>query len=346
VWQIATGELGRDYRSLFFDHDLMILGPSDRGDASSGAYEDGPANSPPRQVHSFATGPEPGDRVLARLSHEVIGVGQIPAESEHQYTFDETFRSVLGWDLCHVRRVKWARNFDLGDLTDVYRNAKEKPAFTGVKAERIIRQVARIPDFHFDSDLRALPDLDTERYSDEDLSLELFRAGISNRNTEDILGALRQAERLCSWYDIQGSDRPTEHEVVSHVILPIFLGLGWSHQQIAVEWKKIDMAFFKTTPTRPDSCVMVLEAKGLGKPLGERHSQARSYVEKHRLESVKYIATTDGARLLLYEKSNDGWLDDPTPIGYLDVRSLQRQYVLPQDTDLVETLVQLQPGAM
>jgi hypothetical protein len=346
IWQIATGEPGRDYRRLFFDHDLMILGPSEDSDACSGVYERGKANSPRRQVHRFFTGPQPGDRVLARLGHEVIGVGRIPSEPEHQYTFDETFRSIYGWNLCHLRRVKWARNFELGDLANVYRRDKQKPSFTGVNEDSIIEQVTNIPDAHFDGDLKILPDIDTERYSDEELSVELFRRGVSNKNTEDILAALRQAERLCSWYDTQDSDRPTEHEVVSHVILPIFLGLGWSHQQVAVEWKKVDMAFFKHTPTGPENCIMVLEAKGLGKPLTDRHSQARGYIEKHGLESVEYIATTDGASLFLYKRSEDGWGEDPTPTGYLDVRSLQKQYLLPGGTDLVDTLVQLQPGAM
>ena len=31
VWQVATGEAGSDYRELFFDHDLMILGPIGMG---------------------------------------------------------------------------------------------------------------------------------------------------------------------------------------------------------------------------------------------------------------------------------------------------------------------------
>ncbi len=33
IWQIATGEPGRDYRQLFFDYDVMILGPTQLGDA-------------------------------------------------------------------------------------------------------------------------------------------------------------------------------------------------------------------------------------------------------------------------------------------------------------------------
>jgi len=82
-------------------------------------------------------------------------------------------------------------------------------------------------------------------YSDEELGVELFRAGISNKNINDILVALQQAERLCSWYWSDQSGRyPTEFEIISHIIVPLLLGLGWSHQQIAVEWNRIDVALF------------------------------------------------------------------------------------------------------
>lgn len=76
VWQIATGEPGRDYRRLFFDYDLMILGPSDRGNALDGRYRDGVANSPGSQVHKFATGPSPAtgcSRDWARRSSALAG---------------------------------------------------------------------------------------------------------------------------------------------------------------------------------------------------------------------------------------------------------------------------------
>jgi len=49
VWQIATGEPSRDYRELFFDHDVMILGPGRHGNALSGEYAKGRANSAMRQ---------------------------------------------------------------------------------------------------------------------------------------------------------------------------------------------------------------------------------------------------------------------------------------------------------
>lgn len=104
------------------------------------------------------------------------------------------------------------------------------------------------------------------------------------------------------------------------------------------------MAFFQRTPTTPENCVMVLEAKGLGEPLAETLLQPRRYVEQHGLGGVRYLVTTDGATLFLYERPGAEWRADP--VGYLDVMSLQKTYLLPGGTDLVKTLVRLQPGAV
>lgn len=343
VWQIATGEPGRDYRELFFDHDMMIMGPSHLGDALLNRYASGSANSPNRQVHSFTHGPKQGDRVLMRFAHDVIGIGQVPPGDEYQYSFDETFRCVYGWDLCHCRRVVWAEDYELGDLALVYRTAKQKPTFTQVHEQHIFKMVRDIDSAYFECPLKEMPKIDASIYSDEELGVELFRAGISNKNINDILIALQQAERLCAWYPRCGRS-PSENEIVSHIILPLFLGLGWSHQQIAVEWNKVDIAFFKRTPTITENCVMVLEAKGLGRPLSDVLDQPKSYVQSLNLADVKHILTTDGENLFMYERSGNEWISNPT--GYLNVRNLQKQYVLPKNTSLVDTLVSLQPSAV
>lgn len=344
VWQIATGEAGRDYRELFFEHDVMILGPSHRGDGKVTTYADGRSNSAGSQVQSFVHGPGPGDRVLMRFGREVIGVGEIPSEPENQYAFDETFRSVYGWDLCHRRRVRWTSEFPQ-PLRTVYHKAKQKPSFTRVHESEIIQLVDTVPGVLFERELRALPTINSAFYEEDELGVELFQAGVSNKNIEDILAALRQAARLCSWYHSGKAGRyPTEHEVVSHIVLPLFLGLGWSHQQIAVEWNRVDVAFFKRTPTDRDSCVMILEAKGLGSGLGDVLGQPQDYSTGLQLNNVRYIVTTDGANLFLYEKVDGQWGSDP--VGYVSIPSLQHEYVLPKGTSLIETLVRLQPNAI
>ena len=343
VWQIAAGEPGRDYRELFFDHDVMIMGPSGRGNALQNSYAVGKPNNPNRQVHGFVRGPKPGDRVLMRFAHDVIGIGQIPSEEESQYSFNETFRCVYGWQLCHCRRVIWAEGYELGSLASVFQIAKQKPTFTRVHEQRIVKMVRDINNVYFERPLKEIPEIDSSVFSDDALGVELFRAGISNKNVSDILLALQQAERLLAWYPRSGRN-PTENEIVSHIILPLFLGLGWSHQQSAVEWKKVDMAFFKKTPTNEENCVMVLEAKGLGNPLSDVLHQPKHYAQSLGLTNVKHILTTDGENLFVYEKSGNEWISNPT--GYFNVRLRQKQYVVPKNTSLVDTLVNLQPSAV
>ena len=51
---------------------------------------------------------------------------------------------------------------------------------------------------------------------------------------------------------------------MAHIILPLLLALGWSEQLLAVEWQKIDLAAFGSTPTTAKTCVLVCEAEGLG----------------------------------------------------------------------------------
>ena len=332
-------------RQLFFDYDVMILGPSRLGDARASNYHDGIPNSAGSQVHSFAHNPTSGDRVIMRFAHDVIDIGQIPDSESNQYSFEEAFRCVYGWDLSHCRRVIWAKDYKLGKLAEVFRHAKQKPSFTEIHESHILEMVQSIDGSHFKRRLKRMPSIDSSLYTEDELGIELFRAGISNRNISDIIQALQQAERLCAWYrsDVCGR-KPTENEIVSHIILPLFLGLGWSHQQIAVEWNKVDMAFFKATPTTEENCVMIVEAKGLGQALSEVLDQPQLYVVRLGLKNVKYIVTTDGANIFVYGKKQGRWNSDP--IGYINVLSLQKEYILPKGIDLVESLVKLQPGSI
>ncbi|MBW1779730.1 MAG: hypothetical protein JRL30_03225 [Deltaproteobacteria bacterium] len=111
---------------------------------------------------------------------------------------------------------------------------------------------------------------------------------------------------------------------------------------MAVEWNRVDIAFFKNTPTTENNCVMVLEAKGLGMALSEVLEQPLGYVNNLKLKNTRYILITDGANLFVYGKSSDKWHSNP--IGYVSVSSLQKEYVLPKGTNLVDTLVALQPS--
>ena len=322
----------------------MLIGPSHKGDAITTNYSDGRPNSNVSQVHNFARYVKPNDYILMRFGKEIISVGIIPEEQEHQYSFNENFKCVFGWDLSHCRRVIWADKLDIAELRDVYKGTRQKPSFTQVHENKIIESVNQLDNNHFKRDLKLLPDIKHKTYSEEELGKSLFLAGISNRNIEEIINALNQANRLREWYSLieSGKWRPSEHEVISHMILPLFLGLGWSHQQMAVEWGNVDMAFFKGTPTVEENCIMILEAKGLNYGLTEAVKQPLYYIDKYNLINVRHILVTDGVNIFMYEKENDSW--NKNPVAYLCIWSLQREYILPKGTNAVQTLVKLQPS--
>lgn len=344
VWQIAAGRSGRDYRSLFFAHDVMVMGPGRFGSAEDTDYSEGSGATIWNQIESFASRPQPGDRVIMRFGRSIIGIGEIPHGEGNQYSFDECFRTVYGWDLRHARRVKWAPPNRLGKLRSLTFKATQQPTFTRVQNPQLVEAASSLPAHLFDRPLKKKPAADGSSYTEEELGEELFRAGISSRNIHDIYAALRQADNLRSWYHQDASgQRPTEHEVVSHMVLPLFLGLGWSHQQMAVEWNNIDVAFFSRTPTAERNCVMVLEAKGMGQGLDDVLDQPIRYVKRHGLKGVRHIVVTNGEVFLVYGRSRGSWSTDP--IAFLDVSCLQKRYVIPRATTPIKTLVMLQPGS-
>lgn len=97
----------------------------------------------------------------------------------------------------------------------------------------------------------------------EELGKELFAHGLSNGVVDKVILALKHLGNLASWYYKSGKavGRPTEHEVVAHMIVPLLLALGWSEQLLAIEWKRTDLATFDRTPTNDSSCVMICEEK-------------------------------------------------------------------------------------
>ena len=91
---------------------------------------------------------------------------------------------------------------------------------------------------------------------------------------------------------------------------------------------------------------MLLEAKRLGQPLGEVTSQPLRYIKSLGLISIKFIIITDGENLFVYRRKENKWDKDAKPVRYISVSRLQKKYILPKGTDLVDTLVMLQPSMM
>jgi hypothetical protein len=349
VWQIACGEKGRRYQRLFLDHDVMFLGPGRFGGYSASLYDANPEAKAEGEgkityIRQFATEVEPGDIVLLRSGYNVLSIGLVDSNYFHSTAFDD----VYGWDLEHCRRVIWQRQHDdelqrIQANVDLFEDRKQIPTFTRVNHPKnldpirhLLPQVAKRP-------LQALPECPPPPLTPEQLSDALFREGLSYDACLHMERTIRKLRGLLEWYGEERSPgRPTEHEVVAHMILPLLLALGWSEQLLAVEWRKIDLAVFTHAPTVPLSCGLVCEAKGMDNPLQDVVEQAIGYCEKHQLANCSKILVGDGGYFSLYRRRDGKW--EPEPSGYISLRKLRRHYLLPKGADAVKTLMALTPA--
>jgi hypothetical protein len=160
-----------------------------------------------------------------------------------------------------------------------------------------------------------------------------------------VLSAIERQRRLLTWYEDQGeaSNRPKEHEVVAHLVLPLLLALGWSEQLLAIEWQKIDLAAFCETPTGPESCVLVCEAKEMKHGIQNVLEQAVGYVENKGLDRCRRILLTQGTRFYLCSRPENGWSHATRPSGYINVQKIRTSHFYPSGTNAVDTIAALSP---
>lgn len=352
-WQVASGDRGRDYSSLCLQNDIMCVGPGRYGPFDASAYataaqRGGLSDNKLGMLRDFHDKVQPDDIVLLRNGHNVVGMGTVTGDYIHSETFDD----VSGWDLQHVRRVLWQRHLDpellrIQQTEELFGHMKQQPMFgrVGPKHGQVLERIQPLLDQFQSQELAELPADPPRPLSLEELGQQLFSKGIANEAVDRVLSAIARQRRLLAWYSEHASEteRPNEHEVVAHMVLPLLLALGWSEQLIAVEWHKVDLAAFSETPTTAASCVLVCEAKGISHGLEDVLEQACRYAQSLKLDGCTRILVTQGGRFYVYDKPTDGWCKDLTPTGYFNVEKIRTNHLHPAGTNAVDTIVALSP---
>lgn len=354
MWQIACGESGRYYDDIFIKYDVMFMGPGRYGCFSEEEYRKQQkagnlSTSSLSQLNNFTNFVRPGDKILLRKGYNVIAIGMV--DNDLGYSFDEAFDDIYGWDLQHTRHVIWQEHLmeslrmmqpDKGLFAD----RKQIPTFTQVKDEKIKGPIMPLLERCVNRPLRDFPKVPPKPLEFDELGRELFSKGLSNESVDRVITAIQRQRRMAKWYADQWAKtgRPTEHEVVAHMILPLMLALGWSEQLLAVEWQKIDLAAFYETPTTAEKCILVFEAKGLGQGLQDAREQAINYTIKHHLSNCNKIALTDGFRIYLYESHENKWRESPS--GYINLGMIRTNHIAPPNTNAIDTLVALTPAGV
>lgn len=299
VWQISGGPVDRPYAEIFLMYGVALLGPSG----------DGPWR--PERSHRAGRGflslfvqeLEVGDLLLLRTAVDAIAaIGLVAGEYEYLEPFDD----VNGWDLRHGRRVRWYR------LPEAYRFEDSGLGANPMRCSRVQspEAVAYARSFLVsgltrwqEAPLPALPSVEAP-------------LGEVPANLRDVVGMARDLAGLYGDEDRMGA-HPSENEMIAHFAVPFLRALGWPPENIAVEWRRIDIALFHSLPRTPESCRFVIEAKRLGTGLEGARKQAKAYVK--RLGSRRDMVVTDGFRYRVFdcERSFE-------PVGYANLARLKQ----------------------
>ncbi|MBB6691043.1 hypothetical protein H7B90_06460 [Cohnella xylanilytica] len=354
IWQIAAGDGARDYSKVFLEHDIMFMSPGSFGPIGENKdryYANNVSKEMVQQIANFCSEPKTGDYVLLRTGKRVLAIGRIPDHPDDQYFWSDAFGDVLGWDSQHCRRVQWETGLinhldsEQTALKPLFANYKQQRTITMVHEDRISKLLQGV-SFPKRS-LRPLPTVDSKELSSRELGEELFAAGLANDSVERVVQTMERIRRLSKWYEKQADrKRPSEHEIVAHMIAPLMLGLGWSEQLMPIEWNRTDIAFFNRPPSSEkdyQNCVMICECKGSGSALEPAYVQAKNYIDKLPLPNCTRIITTDGCRLFMYKRPGDHWPEELDPIGYVNLSSIRRENIYPFGTSGVKTLIELIP---
>ena len=351
---MAAGEAGRFYSDIFLKHDVMFLGPGYYGPYDAKTYrravDDGlTTRGIVGDIASFRENVQPGEIVLMREGRRVVAIGVV---ADSDYEWNETFDDIYGWGLQHTRRVIWQEHLtkDLARIqakAPLFARQKQQHTFTRVNVENVLAPLRSLFASLKQRKLKPMPNPLPASLSLEAVGQQLFARGVANDAVVKVIAAFERQRRLLGWYEQLDEElnRPTEHEVVAHTVLPLLLALGWSEQLLAVEWKKIDLAAFCETPTVGKHCVLVCEAKARYSGLQDVREQAFNYVRKLKLNACRKVLLTDGGRFYLYERKSGAASWDDQAVGYLNVEKIRTNHIAPPGTNAIGTIVALTPAA-
>jgi len=260
-----------------------------------------------------------GDFVVLRIgTSTVLGVGEIVGG----YEWINDFGDVDGWDLQHVRRVRWLWNGLANPKTFNTYDLKQGDTTQRLNEGAVAQWIATLPvtDEVLSTPLVNLPTgKSSKELSIEEISEFLFDKGVASGSITQLVHEIAELKRIAKWY--QRSDKPSEHETVAYLVVPLLRALGWTPQRMAVEWNRVDLALFAQLPRNDVNLQIVVEAKKMDNSCLSAVSQARDYANGkpvcHRL------IVTDGIRYGTYVRKG---VEDFKLYAYMNLARLMDSY--------------------
>lgn len=339
IWQQAAGDTDRNYSDLCLRWDVILNGPGYAGpwpDCVQSLRSDDWSSRKVTDLRRFAEEMKDGDLVVLRIgTATVLGVGQIVGS----YEWRDDFGDIDGWELQHVRRVRWLwmdRNnpkiFDTyalkqGDTTQKLNDGPVTDWLSNLSIDddALSRPIMDLPMQGKPSDI-----------SVTEISEFLFDRGVASASITALLNEIGELTRIAKWY--KRSSKPSEYETVAYLVVPLLRALGWTPQRMAVEWNHVDVALFEQLPRSDETLRVVVEAKKMGNSCLNAMSQAMSYSEGKAV--CHRLIVTDGLRYGVYTRSK---LEPFRLYAYLNLTRLQHDYPIYECNGAEEAFLAMAP---
>ncbi len=337
IWQQACGDTDRNYAGVCLKWDVILNGPGYAGpypECDEKLRKDEWSSKKVTDLKRFAEDMKDGDIVVLRLgTTNILGVGIIVGE----YEWLEEFSDIDGWDLQHVRRVRW-----------LWKNKNDPqifPTYTlkqGDTTQRLNSKVVtdwletiNVKKAEYERNLRVLPKSTSCEVKLEEISEYLFDRGVSSNSIELLITEIGELTRIAKWYK-KFSD-PSEFETVAYLVVPLLRALGWTPQKMAIEWHNVDIALFSQLPREDANLNIVVEAKKKGNSCLSAKSQAEAYSQGKK--NCNRLIVTDGLRYGVYLKKQKSFKLH----AYFNLTKLKSEYPVYECHGIQEALRTMTP---
>lgn len=311
IWHIAAGDGNRVYYDLCLRWDVVIVGPGYAGVWPECEEELSQDKASKDKVRRFCKEIQDGDMIVLNLGKsKVYGIGHVVG----LYHWMDAFGDVDGWDLQHVRRVRWLWRYDQtpDKLPMDFTGANMSGTINRINSEEILERIRNLKfnDRQMNRPLVELPDSCSSEKTLEEVNIQtianyLFDAGVAADSIDALVNHMDNLRRIASWYT-RNDLQPSESETVAYLVVPLLRALGWTPQRMAVEWNNIDLALFDHMPRENRNLSIVAEAKAIGKACLIAESQAKGYAEQEEREQCRRLIVTDGIRYGIYLRHAEG----------------------------------------
>ncbi|MFN8342910.1 MAG: hypothetical protein U0V64_14710 [Cyclobacteriaceae bacterium] len=240
TWQIGTGDDTRMYFDVFLRFGVALVGPGNPG------RNDDPKTEEYYQKHgdnnwgAKLAKVKKGQWLIARKGKSLIlAIGEVVSE----YDYSPFFSDVEGWDLQHFIKVKWFRPSTNSETIQLPTQCLGQSTLQSCN-------IADVYNIIYSTEFNEIkPIKHIEQISDNQLSINeiidsLVDHGVRVQDADNIGSTLTRIIRLTNYY-INYHYNVSEAEIITFLVAPTLIALGWSEQKIKLQLDNIDLSIYK-----------------------------------------------------------------------------------------------------